>query len=80
VHHPQTEQRLRAKACEFHRTVREDTDTQDHVQDTSHTQDGALKDFTVEDEHQVEEEQQVCPGLACLNIYIYIYIYKFASI
>lgn len=28
-HHPQTEQRLRAKACEFHPAVREEADTQD---------------------------------------------------
>lgn len=58
VHHPQTDQRLRAEAREFHSTVREGTDTQDHVQNTSHTQDRALEDFRVEDEHQVEEEQQ----------------------
>ncbi|XP_042279982.1 uncharacterized protein LOC121905645 [Thunnus maccoyii] len=59
-HHPtghrsQTEQRLRAKACEFHTAVREDTDNQDQGENTPQAQDRAL-DIAVEDEHQVEEE------------------------
>lgn len=59
MHHPQTDQRLRVKTCEFHPTVREDT--LDHVQNTTHTLDRAMEDFTVGDEHQVEEEQQDRP-------------------
>lgn len=57
-HHPQTEQWLRAKACEFHPAVREEADTQDQGENVPQAQDRALEDVALEEEHQVEEEPQ----------------------
>ncbi len=57
-HHPQTEQRLSARAGEFHPAVREETHTKDQQENAPQTQEKALEDGTVEEEHPVEEEPQ----------------------
>lgn len=56
-HHLQTEQRLSARACEFHPAVRQETDTEDKGEIIPPAQDGALEDVVVEEDgHQVEAE------------------------